>query len=151
MKEQLISFETAKLAKEKDFPFIDNYHLQWYDKEGKLYYVQFPHDESLSSYFNKVYLKDNTLYNGINDTKDNPIVRYEDDLYLAPTQSLLQKWLREVHNIHTVALPWQDHAADNNDPIKYRGMIYGIKTYEEHLQQENAMEQVLFEGLKLIK
>lgn len=56
MKEQLIAFKTAKLAKEKGFVFSTN----------------------------KIKIGSN-IYKKINIT---------------PTQSLLQKWLREVHNIH---------------------------------------------------
>jgi len=66
MKEQLISFKTAKLAKEKGF---NEPCSMWY--EG--------HTLSPS---------EKPGYNSEDPTE-----------YAAPTQSLLQKWLREKHNI----------------------------------------------------
>ena len=122
MTEQLITFDTAKLAKEKGF-----------DWQTNMVYKQ-----------ELLYTRDNIIKNSA--FKNSKVYRAT-----APTQSLLQKWLREVHNIHVVALPWKDHCDDANDPVKYRGMIFRVKTYEEHLQQEDAMEKVLFEALKLIK
>lgn len=63
MKEDLISFDTAKLAKEAGFP-QDILGMSWYNKDGKISNL------SLGT-----------------DIK-------------APTQSLLQKWLREIYNIY---------------------------------------------------
>ena len=73
MKEQLTSFETAKLAKEKGykgnppyFGFVDKFY---------------ENNRTMRSY-------------GMHRVKNI------NELTYAPTQSLLQKWLREVHNIH---------------------------------------------------
>lgn len=71
MKDQLISFEAAKLAKEIGFN-IDQ--LMVYNKDTKDFWNQF------------------TLTSSPNLCRKNG--------YLAPTQSLLQKWLRDTHNIH---------------------------------------------------
>jgi len=72
MKEQLITFDTAKLAKEKGFDWIPE--------------------------FKNVY----SVYNcwGIHsyDSKIKNLINL-DNKTLAPTQSLLQKWLRDVHKI----------------------------------------------------
>ena len=70
MKEQLISFETAKLAKEKGFDWPCNLHYSCKTKE-------------LNS--SKQELTQKSLRAGE---------------FLAPAQSLLQKWLREKHNIY---------------------------------------------------
>lgn len=65
-----------------------------------------------------------------------------------PTQSLLQKWLRDVHNIE-IAVQWFDNCyikAVAKKPFKantYR--VEGIDTYEE------ALELGLQEALTLIK
>ena len=67
MKETKVSFETAKLAKEKGFVFSTKKI-----KVGR-------RESSLGTLFGSI------IYKKINIT---------------PTQSLLQKWLREVHNIH---------------------------------------------------
>lgn len=61
MKEEIISFETAKLAKEKGFDWNVNSH---YSYDGEHIYHHFKSD------------------------------------FRAPTQSLLQKWLRDQHKIH---------------------------------------------------
>jgi hypothetical protein len=149
MEEQLIEFETAKLAKEKGFPFVDDYSYNWYDNKGLKKRVNYPGEESLSDYFNEVYLKDNNLYNGNNDTEENPITRYGEDLYLAPTQSLLQKWLREKHNIEVFVHPY------------FKDKIKSLKTYEVVIDKnsttysgyktyEEALEKGLKKALKLI-
>ena len=99
MEDTLISFETAKLAKEKGFDFI--------------------------------YL--------INDELTN---------HSLITQSLLAKWLREVHNIE-IAIQWFDNCyikSVKQKPFKantYR--IEGLDNYEE------ILELGLQEALKLIK
>jgi len=76
MKEELISFETAKLAKEKGFDDVRVDHLP-YMLEGE--------DEGCigASIYCKVYAN-------------------------CCTQSILQKWLREVHDIHIQVFPEDD-------------------------------------------
>lgn len=132
MKEQLISFETAKLAKEKGF------------------------DWSTFDSYSKGILKSNTLHNSY-DFNNDPNFKGR---LSAPTQSLLQKWLREVHNIHvhcfTYAFGWyvkhdntpnpelwdKDKRWDSFNPEAVIGDQF--KTYEE------ALEVGLIEALKLI-
>jgi|ERR1035437_3530915 hypothetical protein len=75
MEETLISFETAKLAKEKEF---DEKVYREYDKSGYLRCTSKSSDVVLGPY--EELLKSTE--------------------YAAPTQSLLQKWLRDEHNIH---------------------------------------------------
>jgi len=70
LEEQLISFETAKLAKEKGF----NMHCRnIYGIEGESWYM---------------YENEDFPYNSLNDS------------LFAPTQSLLQKWIRDKFDIH---------------------------------------------------
>lgn len=78
MKEQLVSFETAKLAKEKGFD-IEIYSYFW-DDDGDV--CEIDEKDALDSFED----------NWNNDTKYS-------DYYSRPTQSLLQKWLRDIHNI----------------------------------------------------
>jgi hypothetical protein len=131
MKEQLITFQTAKLAKEKGFDEIVDY----------------------------IYMTNHTtevLFENINDLKhsdgNNPFVS-------APTQSLLQKWLRDEHNIHidihAAQIAWNNKCSYlrsvfkikgkhvSNEYVSYR--VKEVKTYEE------ALEEGLQEALKLIK
>ena len=114
MKEQLISFETAKLAKEKGVK-LDINGLYWED--------------------------------GSYDSGENALV-YEEfqDVMSAPTQSLLQKWLREVHNIDVNVLPYNKTKKEYEVYVDLAVTTWsGYKTYEE------ALEVGLQEALKLIK
>lgn len=77
MKEQLIEFETAKLVKEKGF---NHPTLCFYGE-----------DEN-------VYLYDNPMYHNNNDSDKR-------DRWSCPTQSLLQRWLREEHDLTIQIIP----------------------------------------------
>ena len=118
MGEQLVMFETAKLAKEKGF----NIKTQW------------------------------VLYRGVSTVgyssyKDNS------DYLLQPTQSLLQKWLREIHNINI----------DIETLQKEKKIVYGydlvytietlhVKSSKERFKTyEQALEDSLQEALRLTK
>jgi hypothetical protein len=125
MKEQLISFETAKLAKEKGF----NYNCNNYtDKRDGNY---FSSETTIISYKN---------YND----RTSAISR--------PTQSLLQKWLREKHNILIETI-------GNNTNKKFAVKVYfhnhindktsvGISPFYE--TYEEGLEEGLVTALKLI-
>ena len=84
-----------------------------------------------------------------------------ESVYLAPTQSLLQKWLREIHGIEISirAIKWENDKLKTglvldsyeyemyplNKPYYIYHKVSGFKTYEQ------ALEQALLESLKLIK
>ena len=126
MVEQLISFETAKLAKEKGFPQEPNRRkVPYYNYKGEF-------NGDVTDFLRK-YLRDE-------DTSDVESVS-------APTQSLLAKWLREQHNIHLIAykninIDGYDWCFITTDGITN---INSYNTYEE------AYEIGLQEALKLIK
>lgn len=114
MNEQLISFETAKLAKEKGFKRLCDFS---YDEDGMI--------------------------------TGNCEQAYN---FVAPTQSLLQKWLREKHHLIIIVAYQYEH-----DSTPYSYWIYkelqslpinqwvnDLNTYEE------ALELGLQEALKLI-
>lgn len=122
MEEQLINFETAKLAQQKGF---DNESNTYYNEEGEL--------------LNDIY------FPSLQPTK---LCKYYD----VPTQSLLQKWLRDVHNIIV--------QADYNNTFNYfEDKIFCPQLYpapteyqkETHNTYEKALEFGLQEALKLIK
>lgn len=69
--EDYVSFETAKLLKENGFD--DKYTNAFYDKTGRLYFID--------------------LLNDLSDHPDNDTDIAASTLYMA------MKWLREVHNI----------------------------------------------------
>lgn len=141
MQEQIISFEVAKLAKEKGFDVKTKF---FYDKDWfRAAWIQ--SDSSLKNY-------------------NNPEISKEQnkEIISCPTQSLLQKWLREIHNTDIQILrnkPGYDEYSceiyktningsgnyfhtfikeNNSEYIKW------FKTYEE------ALECGLLESLKLI-
>lgn len=126
MEEQLILFDTSKLAKEKGFNIKT---LNGYDKDG----ILLKWDGNYPTDFNN---------NGYGD-------------FNCPTQSLLQKWLRETHNIRVFIT--QSSAG---------GFKYEIYTWENpnnigkwdrsfnatsSLSYEEALEQGLQAALKLIQ
>ena len=125
MEDTRITFETAKLAKEKGFPQEPNrLKIPYYNYKG-----EFKGDvkDWLSKYLRK------------EDTSDVESVS-------APTQSLLAKWLREEYNIHLIAykninIDGYDWCYITTDGITN---INSYKTYEE------ALEIGLQEALKLI-
>ena len=119
LKEKLISFETAKLAKEKGF-----------------------HISSRGEGMGKRVFINGELVNAIFSSKDH---------IHAPTQSLLQKWLREVHEI---SIKIDDYYTNSRVRFDYNVCELGsqednpvgiFETYEE------ALEIGLQEALKQIK
>ena len=119
LKEKLISFETAILAKEKGF-----------------------HISSRGEGMGKRVFINGELVNTIFSSKVH---------IHAPTQSLLQKWLREVHN---VSIKIDDYYTNSGLRFDYNVCELGsqednpvgiFETYEE------ALEIGLQEALKLIK
>jgi hypothetical protein len=101
MKEQLILFGTAKLAKEKRFDCkVGNFF--------KLTTISHP------------LIEDTCLLQNINSLSDVP-------LFSRPTQSLLQKWLREVHNIDVSVNPINDCTVYKDGIKKYCWDIYNTE------------------------
>ena len=145
MEEQLISFETAKLAKEKGF---NEYSIDGYNIDGDLMTI----DRSQESFFfegaSRKY--NNSELEGYNKEYNNS---YEFIIMcIASTQSLLQKWLREKHNIHisifsennkfVLLINYYNESGDEVEIWLHKGPY---NTYEE------ALEIGLQEALKLIK
>lgn len=130
MKEELIKFKTAILAKENGFDVKSRFGTETslYDKSGKHTYY--------SNY--------GFMYSGLSD-----------GYISAPTQSLLQKWLREKHNIHIEIFLGHDE-----DKIWWNAEIYKIEmgyVFEPINMEdiggdsyEEALESALQQTLKLI-
>ena len=93
MKEQLVTFETAKLAKEKNFDIGVNQSYVIYKKS-----YNYDDDSSHRESYKVNDIEINSHYH-VNNYKGIDLSNELYEAYSAPTQSLLQKWLREVHNI----------------------------------------------------
>jgi hypothetical protein len=145
MEEQLITFETAKLAKEKEFniPVISYYTPKGYCTESEGYKTE--------------RLEESNWNNGMGSY---PTLS-KDVSCSAPTQSLLQKWLREVHNI-TIFMTFKPnikkwdfipYSMDMNakEYIKYNWEYTKIHNERRFDTYEEALEEGLQEALKLIQ
>lgn len=152
MTEELISFDTAKLAKEKGF---DEKVYREYDKSGYLRCTSKSADVVLGPY-------------------DELLKSTE---YPAPTQSVLQQWLREKHQI-IVDVSLDFFNSYTKESIKYSPTFYTYSNnkkrfwiytdyinsdectkkmqeempiFQNYSTYEEALEIGLQEGLKLIK
>lgn len=152
MKEQLISLETAKLAKDKGFSInIKKSYVETIEHTlelGRGGDCTFP------------YIAPRVLENRLLD-------EWHIEIAKAPTQSLLQKYLREVHNIDVDVtrdseihfndeIRWIVTVSDWNNikVIKYSTVELKHPNYQHYIDfksYEEALEQGLIEGLKLVK
>ena len=96
MEDEIVSFETAMLLKEKGF----NEPCSHYYEDNDLYKLGYYHGEGTG------FVRNNSPIDGR--------LLCEEMQCTAPTQSLAQKWLREIHNITFNASP---HS--NNGKIIY--------------------------------
>lgn len=140
MKDQRITFETAKLAKEKGFQWRI---LQWVDPPypgGAPRIVS--QDGAGEEYNNPCFSKEGKEIVPKYYSPVNPH-------YPRPTQSLLNRWLREKYKIYVTC----------GQAIK-KSWIYAIGRIDEGIEYdtdklyasyEEAMEAGLQEALKLIK
>jgi hypothetical protein len=128
MQEQIVKFETAELAYSKGLPrFLNSSNdLPCYKISNKSF---------------------------VNYHVHTTLPNKEEYLY-APTQSLLQKWLRDEYGVYVEINCYTDseHISDKTFriliiSIKYQ---YIIKSFEMG-KYEEALEAGLFESLKLIK
>lgn len=132
MNEDIVSFETAKVAKEKGFNWSCVKH---YDKNGSIFMDDMSNDEN------------------------------DHDEYAAPTQALLQKWLREEHriNVESNYLPNIDQykclfiPMDLPKPKTFDSISEGLNSRKKYLGKnkyyiyEDALEDGLYQALILIK
>lgn len=137
MYDQLISIETAKLAYEKGFniPVINCYNEN--SELGDIDELEY-----------------------INYNRWDKTVGSNQNLYSAPTQSGLQKWLREIHNIEVLPYPVQFLKNDIeqeccNLSYHYKLIIKGFTQFvnldNEKSTYEEAFELGLYNALKRIE
>lgn len=134
MREQLISFETAKLAKEKGF------------------------DEPTATYYNGSKMLDMYGSYAASYSENYRNSSIKEKRCSAPTQSLFQKWLREKHDI-IVLVTCKAGSSFDTEILKHkvyhtdgrfiRNSVNNFNNPTETTYEE-ALEQGLIEGLKLI-
>jgi hypothetical protein len=127
MKNELVSYELAKLAKEFGF----DYQVHWFFNGEKLEF-----DPNLTDFNNSYW-----------EIEEMP------SFISVPTQSLLQRWFREEHNIDIISLPvrftghedigYWTYAVKSIQPVGKQ--IYKFQTYEK------ALDAGLLEGFKYLK
>ena len=136
MEEELITLQTAKLAKEKGFDvrcekayFETGRHILETIRDGE---ITFPYKPP--RILKRNYGDEFTIF-----------------IAEAPTQSLLQKWLREEYNIIVLV----DYEGIDGYYYKFYSYKEGNKNYDASYKNYNTYEQALEvglqEGLKLIK
>lgn len=139
MEEQLISFETAKLAYKKGYTretvgiSFTSTRRNYYNKEGEL-------NGDCTDFIKDI------IKHGRDKARINHI------LYPATSQSLLQKWLREKHDIHININTYyfedlQKYGYEVEDIIHPEGWTV---INSPKVSYEEALEKGLQEALKLI-
>lgn len=140
--EKLVKFETAKLAKEKGFDWksLNNYNTEKELTGFSGYYLMVGYNKN-----SKVHLVDT----------NSEEFEYPDVLCIAPTQTSLQKWLREVHMIRV--FPKQGASGNFNfeiyiwDKPNNIGKWTRIGNISSSGSYEEALEKRLYKALTLIE
>ena len=176
MKETLITFETAKLAQEKGFDLKTLYYYIFKERKNKISIYELEGEKRILRDISKYIIEDyNDNSNCPEDMFRNGFVKsgctyfnliaYLKDIcpvakIFAPTQSFLQKWLREVHNINIE--PRNSSAFNPTTRVftprkEYKCFVnFMNKTYEDFIETkyfssyEEALEIGLQKALKLI-
>ena len=120
--EDYVSFEIAKLLKEKGFDAeCHSHYYPCHYPDGSIQYHKYEKTESTK----------NKSWYDIYSLKNLP-----KDHYLAPTLQMAMKWMREVHNIQIVVSPyntldktWSYHTFRNFEALTQH--FYAFETYEE--------------------
>jgi hypothetical protein len=141
MKEQEISPQTAKLAKLKGF----DWECRGYYKPKSRF------KDNLQEHFGKFNSNKKQIY-----VDENGIVQIV-EMCSAPTQSLLQRWLRDIHKIFVTT---SINPYFQGDLVGYYAQVKSLSSINQgerlldgftiFLKIEDSLEEGLFEALKLI-
>lgn len=144
----LVKFKLAHLAKDKNFNIKTKHY---YNTNNPLSDKKSIETICTLSIFSESFI--NEPYTEINEAFG--ILQYRIDNYTnAPTQSALQKWLRDEHSIYVSVIP--SYIGNDKKKRLYFELSYGDKIrqvegsgYKE--TYEEALEEGLFNALKIIK
>jgi len=128
MKEVIISFETAKLAKEKKFDIPTLHCYEWVKNHGVTVCKNEQTKGSLDNWNN--HTGEENGYNLI--------------FYSAPTQSLLQKWLRDVYQLHITVF----YTSENKYEYSVGGNDKSSMHHELVMDLFDSYEEALEKGLE---
>lgn len=164
MKKDLILFETAKLAKEKGF---DELVLYKYSDKGVLY-ISYTTEQYYGIETLKDFISSGDGFTKNNELPWNDIYRSKNEnkkvniVVTAPTQSELQKWLRENHlllvDVFDTTILNDDNETFSIKEARFSYCVNQIPTaYHDDVSNdikyntyEEALEKGLQEALKLI-
>ena len=126
MKDERILFDTAKLAKEKGFMESGDYPL-WYHSNGE----------------------EASIWKDFWNIKKEEYPNHE--AILRPTQSLLQRWLRDVHKIDIFITKTNNSYSPSvyGKNISYHAI--GVTLFGKDKSYKEALELGIITALKLIK
>jgi hypothetical protein len=132
MRDDVILFETAKLARDKGFKIPCDGRYYW-DHKWQL-----------------------SLKGAVKCSNDSGMDDRANVSYCAPTQSLIQKWLRDEHRIYVTVSSIEDGEAILFDyAIKQKAQIFGFSEIQSKLEEfktyEEALEAGIIKALNLIK
>ena len=146
MQDVRVNFETAKIAKERGFNIECDWKVDSDGVEEFLYHESYPNNSEYT----------------YNPDEDPEAIAYEErykKLVNQPTQSSLQKWLREEHGIHInttfdgftfdVSILWQNNL-NGWESKELTSSLTDITPYM-FTEYEQALEEGLKGGLKLIE
>ena len=149
MKEHLVSYETAKLALEKGY--VGKIGLGYKYNTGNYYNAKGELNGDCTDLVREIYNARNSDVKPLNSNIS------------APTQSLLQKWLREKYDIEIQIFTMGIFMDKSTSPHSEFKLAKGFKKYEYGLNAnkpqldmgfetyEEALEKGLYEALKLIE
>ena len=149
-KDQVISLETAKLAKQKGFNAGVKGNYVEYLKTNKSDNPSFRTKKGEVTYDSDYFINNDKMCDYSNENYT---------MYAAPTQSLLAKWLRDVHDIQVYAY---SHTIRDPHPkmgtAKYRDYVAHVNEKEindardeEYQTYEAALEAGLKYALNTLK
>ena len=145
--ERVVTLHTAKLAKEKGFDYLVKGSVTHYLKDN-----EHPDDGKSGPFgWEKDELEYCEMWFKNNDRGCGDYSNENYTCYAIPTQSLLQKWLRTVHNIH---IELQYSRCNNDKDIEWWFYLYPqigkggrIKFFPDEIGRNLDYEQALERGL----
>ena len=144
MKDEIVNFEIADLAKEIGFNEFCFCSYTKYLKDGGGNYDFIKHKKGDIEFNSDFILSgSNKIHKEISNNYYN--------LISAPTQSLLQRWLREKYNIHITVNATNTKTPDDSFEVLVSTQNERDYSHFGYLNYEKALADGLLNGLLLIK